>query len=154
MKQLWEEKPTFGCFTRSRRSLTWCLSMFWHFHISFRALKERWTTTTTINIPCLQLHLYRSNKLFSDPQSPYKTIFFIKNMKQFYFHNMKFVNGTIFNRMGLFLVTGCMIQNQLLNFCTSRRFRWIKQELLHLLDSISIQCGVQVIQTLHSLCSL
>lgn len=34
-------RVTLGFLTKSSRSLTWFLSIFWHFHISFRALRHR-----------------------------------------------------------------------------------------------------------------
>lgn len=37
---------TLGFLTKSSRSLTWCLSRFWHFHISFRALKDIYPIVT------------------------------------------------------------------------------------------------------------
>lgn len=33
------QSVTLGFLIKSSRSLTWCLSRFWHFHISFKALR-------------------------------------------------------------------------------------------------------------------
>lgn len=47
------QQVTFGFLINSSRSLTCCLSRFWHFHISFKALKviEDKNSGFNLNIP-------------------------------------------------------------------------------------------------------